>query len=62
MMKRRRPDFKQLYKEAAKLAASIPWFPSKDKILVGDHLPPVRMDDWIYDYLLFPRGHRRTER
>jgi len=34
-MKKRIPDFKRAYKEAARLAARTPGFPSKDKILVG---------------------------
>ena len=58
----KRPDFKRLYKEAARLAASIPGFPSKDKILVDDLLPPVRTDDWIYGALLMPRGRRTQQR
>lgn len=32
--KPRKKNFKQLYKEAARKAAKIPGFPSKDKILV----------------------------
>lgn len=59
MKKKRPPDFKRAYKEAAARAAKIPGFPSKDKILVDDRLPPVRTDDWIYGALLLPRGYRR---
>jgi hypothetical protein len=35
-MKPRKKSFKQLYKEAARMAAKIPGFPSKDKILIED--------------------------
>jgi hypothetical protein len=62
-MKPKEDRFRRAYKEACRIAARIPGFPSKDKILVDldQPLPPLRTEDNDFGALLLPRGHRSGE-